>query len=148
MKRQTSRKAFILLTDGVAFRDETSIGAAIEFAQRADTIVYSIRFSDATHFYRPVRAAIQSAAKEKGKGALARMARETGGTSFEVSAAKPIEAVYAQIEEALRNQYSIGYAPDRPAATGRYHKIVLKPVRKDIAVTAREGYYDASRSRP
>jgi hypothetical protein len=35
--KQPGRKAFILLTDGVAFKDPTSIGTAIEFAQRADT---------------------------------------------------------------------------------------------------------------
>jgi hypothetical protein len=45
MKQQLERrKAFILLTDAVAFRDQTSIGTAIEFAQRADTILYSIVF--------------------------------------------------------------------------------------------------------
>ena len=142
MRRQAGRKAFILLTDGVAYHDEVTIGTAIEFAQRADTIVYAIRFSDAVHPYRPIRAAVLSAAKEKGKGALARMARETGGTSFDVSPARPIEAVYAQIEEALRNQYSIGYTPDRPPGAGQYHKILLKPKRKGLVVTARDGYYE------
>ena len=33
------RTAFILLTDGVAYRDPVNIGTAIEFAQRADTIL-------------------------------------------------------------------------------------------------------------
>lgn len=76
---QPGRKAFILLTDGVAFRDNTSVGTAIEFAQRADTILYSIRFADPIRFYRPLRAAVQSAASERGKQGLARMASETGG---------------------------------------------------------------------
>jgi ABC-type glutathione transport system ATPase component len=46
MKKQQSRKVLILLTDGIAFLDPVSIGTAIEFAQRADTILYSIRFSE------------------------------------------------------------------------------------------------------
>jgi VWFA-related protein len=46
MKNQPGRKAFILLTDGVAYKDPTSIETAIEYAQRADTIIDSIRFSD------------------------------------------------------------------------------------------------------
>jgi hypothetical protein len=41
MKQGKGRKAFIPLTDGVAFRDEISIVTAIEFAQMADTIIYS-----------------------------------------------------------------------------------------------------------
>ena len=43
MRKEQGRKAFILLTDGVSFRDKTSISTAIEFAQRADTIIYAIR---------------------------------------------------------------------------------------------------------
>jgi len=77
MRRQPGRKAFIVLTDGVPFRDDTSIGTAVEFAQRADTILYSIRFSDPIQANRPVRAAILAAAKERGKEGLARMAKET-----------------------------------------------------------------------
>jgi len=46
MRGQTGRKAFILLTDGVAFKDPTSMETAIELAQRADTMLYSIRYSD------------------------------------------------------------------------------------------------------
>jgi VWFA-related protein len=141
MRKQSGRKAFILLTDGVAYHDDTSIGTAIEFAQRADTIVFSIRFSDAIRAYRPVRALVESAAKEKGKGALARMARETGGTSFEVSKGTTVESAYAQIEEALRNQYSIGYTPDPPSEASKYHKILLKPKNKALTVAARDGYY-------
>ena len=38
------RKAFILLSDGVAYKEPTSITTAIEYAQRADTIIYPIRF--------------------------------------------------------------------------------------------------------
>jgi VWFA-related protein len=141
MKQQTGRKAFILLTDGVAFRDDTSIGAAIEFAQRADTILYSIRFSDPSNAYRPVRAAVLAAAKEHGKEALARMAKETGGATFEVSKRQSIEDIYAQIEDGLRNQYSIGYTSERTGGPEGYRKIKLAVKDRKLAVTAREGYY-------
>jgi|SRR5215469_3058340 len=108
MRRQPGRKAFILLADGVAYRDDTSIGTAIELAQRADTILYSIRFSDPVKAYRPVRAAILAAAKERGKEDLARMAKETGGEAFEAVHGRSIDEIYQQIGDALRNQYSLG----------------------------------------
>jgi VWFA-related protein len=46
MKQLTGRKAFILLSDGVAYKEHTSITTAIEYAQRSDTIIYPIRYSD------------------------------------------------------------------------------------------------------
>ncbi len=122
MRQQEGRKAFILLTDGVAYRDSTPIGTAIEFAQRADTIIYAIRFSD-SKITGPARAAFRAAMKERGNEALQRLAKETGGISYEVTKDQPIEAIYSQIEEALPNQYSIGYTPTRRADDGKYHKI-------------------------
>jgi VWFA-related protein len=141
MRPQAGRKAFILLTDGVAFRDPTAIGTAIEFAQRADAIIYSIRFSDPVRAYRPVRAAFLEAAKQRGKDGLQRMAKETGGISFEVKKDQPIEATYREIEELLRNQYSIGYTPPHAMGDGKYHKLKLTTKDKHLVVHARNGYY-------
>jgi VWFA-related protein len=141
MRNQRGRKALILLTDGVAYKDPVSIGTAIEFAQRADTILYSIRFSGPIEAYRPIRAAVMGAAKEHGKLSLQRMARETGGVSYEVTKNQTIEAIYTQIEEALRNQYSIGYTPGRTAPDGKYHKIKLIAKNHDLIIDTRDGYF-------
>jgi VWFA-related protein len=46
MKKQTGRKALIVLTDGVDRGSKTYLEGAIESAQRADTIIYSIYFAD------------------------------------------------------------------------------------------------------
>jgi VWFA-related protein len=140
MKNQPGRKALILLTDGVAYKDPTSIETAIEYAQRTDTIVYSIRFSDPLPI-GPFRAALVGAMKERGKAELERMAIETGGVSYGVTANRSIEATYSQIEQALRSQYSIGYTPGRPFADGRYHKIQLTTTDRHLTVSARAGYY-------
>ena len=141
MRKQKGRKAFILLSDGFAFRDPVSIGTAIEFAQRADTLTYSIRFSDHPKVYRPGRAAVQAIASERGKGVLERLSRETGGGYFEVSKKESIEQIYMRIEEELRNQYSIGYTPARADTSGKYRKIKLTTKRPGLIVQARDGYY-------
>ncbi len=141
MKEQTGRKAFILLTDGVSFRDKTSIGTAIEFAQMADTIIYSIRFSGHNPLRGPGRAVVEGIVSEHGKHALERMAAETGGEALEVSRDKPIERVYSEIEESLRNQYSIGYTPDRVSERGEFHKITLAIGNRPLTVRTRTGYY-------
>ncbi len=48
MKKQQGRKALIILSDGVDRGSKTYLEGAIESAQRADTVVYSIYFAD-TH---------------------------------------------------------------------------------------------------
>jgi VWFA-related protein len=49
MKKQPGRKAIIVLTDGVDHGSKETLEEAIEAAQRADTIVYSILFKDEGH---------------------------------------------------------------------------------------------------
>jgi VWFA-related protein len=49
MKKQQGRKALIILTDGVDRGSKTYLESAIESAQRADTVVYSIYFADSHH---------------------------------------------------------------------------------------------------
>jgi VWFA-related protein len=141
MSKQQGRKAFILLTDGVAYKDPVSIGAAIESAQRADTIIYTIRFSGSVHAYRPARVAVIGVMKERGKLELGQMTQKTGGTSYGVTKNRTIETIYSQIEDELRNQYSIGYTPMRLSADGMYHKIELTTKDRNLIVDTRDGYY-------
>jgi VWFA-related protein len=159
--KQEGRKALIILSDGVDNASRISLERAIESAQRADTMVYSILFAD-TEAYgggwggrtgggggggpwgrggggypRPQPQPRQSTAD--GKKVLERISKETGARMFEVSKKQPIGEIYAKIQEELRNQYSLGYTPDR--IEGGYHKIQLATRQKDLIVQARDGYY-------
>jgi VWFA-related protein len=49
MKKQQGRKAIVILSDGVDRGSKTYLESAIESAQRADTVVYSIYFADTHH---------------------------------------------------------------------------------------------------
>jgi VWFA-related protein len=155
MKKQSGRKALIILSDGVDTGSKMTIESAIEYAQRADTIVYSILFSDPSaygnggfggwgggghHDGHGGRGGSQEQEHPDGKKILARISQETGGRLFEVSKKEPIDQIYSRISEELRNQYSLGYTPDRKDLTG-YHKIHLATKQKDFIVQARDGYY-------
>ena len=80
-----------------------------------------------------------------GKKILEQISKQTGARLFEVSKKQPIEQIYDRIQEELRNQYSLGYTPDRPGGAG-YHKIHLKTKQKDLTVQARDGYYASAGS--
>ncbi len=88
------------------YGSEAGITEAIETAQRADTLLYSILFSDETYY--------GGFGGGDGRGVLMRMSRETGGGFFEVSKRQNLDQIYGVLQEELRSQYNIGYI-SRPA---------------------------------
>jgi VWFA-related protein len=141
MRQREGRKAFILLSDGGSFADKTSIGTAIEYAQRADTIIFSILLAGHSGFRRPGRAALGGPVRRRGTKIMERLARETGGAFYEVSASQPIEKTYEEIEDVLRNQYSLGFTPQVAGKSGQFHKIKLTARQPGLFVQTRDGYY-------
>ena len=137
---QAGRKALIVLSDGYDTSSSASLGAAVETAQRADALVYSIRFLDRDVFAFEVPASQGgSPVPREGRKALERIARETGGGFFDLTAAATLENIYGRIEDELRNQYSLGFTPVKNRAG--YRKIRVTAKRKGLAVQARDGYY-------
>jgi len=141
MRKRTGRKALVLLTDGVDVGSIDSLTDAVAAAQRADTLVYAVLFAD-PQAYSPVLRSLHPQ-RFDGHAALEKIATATGGWVFEVSQVQPIEAVYAAIEEDLRNLYSIGYSPDPKGSPGEYRRLRLVTRNPDLTVHGREGYYAA-----
>ena len=79
-----------------------------------------------------------------GKKVLKRLSQETGGHFFEVTKKESVEAIYKQVQEELRNQYSLGFSPDHAEESSGYHKILLAAKPKDLVVQTRQGYYEAN----
>jgi VWFA-related protein len=157
MKKQQGRKALVVLSDGVDRGSKESLETAVSTAQRADTVVYSILYKDDQGYgwHRggfgmggPMGGGIgrhgrfPAQPRPDGKKILERISNETGGRLFEVSKKQSVEQIYSLIEEELRNQYSLGYTPERGGAPeGGYHKIQLTTKQKGLIVQSREGYY-------
>ncbi|MGD0499833.1 MAG: VWA domain-containing protein [Bryobacteraceae bacterium] len=145
MKKQEGRKALVIFSDGMDNASRVTMDEAIESAQRADTLVYSILFSDpegggfggfgGRGGGRGVWDAME------GSEVLAQISRHTGGRYFEVSKRHTIEQVFDSIEEELRNLYSLGYSPDRAESATAYHKIRLTTKERSLSVQTRDGYY-------
>jgi len=134
MKPLQGRKALIIMSDGVDVGSDASLNDAIEAAQKADTLIYSIEFSDATYYGGFGEGAV-------GKRALMKLAGETGGGYFEVTKKVTIEQIYSIIEHELRNQYSIGYVSDKPCTVSEFRKIRLTTHQKGLVVQARSEYW-------
>jgi VWFA-related protein len=134
MKNQRGRKAMIVMSDGVDNGSDSTVANAIEAAQRADTLIYSILFSDDMAY------GFLGGGRE-GKNALMQMSKETGAGFFEVSKRLPLERVFDLIEEELRSQYSIGYVSDVPVRISEFRTIQLTTRQKGLVVQARDRYW-------
>lgn len=164
--KQQGRKALIVLSDGVDRGSKVSLSDAIESAQHADTLVYSILIADHEgEHYGGHHGGFGGPGMGRGGGGwpgqggpgggnrrpreerpdgkkiLEQISRETGGRMFEVSKKETVDQIYAQIGEELRNQYLLGYAPAPTDEGPGYRKIVVTTNQKDLAVQARDGYY-------
>jgi len=134
MKKQTGRKALIVLSDGVDFGSEASLNDATEAAQRADTLIYSILYSD------PGAYGIFGGDHD-GRRVLQRMSEDSGGSFFEVSKKQTVDNMFAILEEELRNQYSLGYVSDKPVTLSEFRGIQLTAKQKGLQVQARRRYW-------
>jgi len=161
MKKQQRRKALVVLTDGVDRGSKESLSEALESAERADTLIYCILFADKEEGQGrgggyggphmggggmgggrgggyPRRT---EESRPDGKKILEQIAKTSGGRFFEVSKKETLDKIYSDLDEELRNQYVLGYSPDKPDATPGYHKLHLAVKEKDAQVQTRDGFY-------
>jgi VWFA-related protein len=131
LKTQRNRKAMIVLTDGEDNGSTATLLQAIDAAQRADTLVYSILFTDSGMFH----------GGSDGKSVLQRLSSETGAGFFEVSKRQDINQIFALIEDELRSQYDLGFVSDRPVEISEFRKLALTTKQKGLMVQARERYW-------
>ena len=139
MKSEVGRKAIVLITDGVDTGSKENISRAIEAAQKSDSIIYSIDYEDPSAYgggFGVIRIG-----GGMGDGDLRRMSSETGGRVFKVDRKNSLDDIFRQLQEEMRSQYSIGYAPSNPAKDGSFRKIDIRVDNKDYKVQARKGYY-------
>jgi VWFA-related protein len=167
MAKRQGRKALFILSDGIDRGSKETLTDTIEAAQRSNTAVYSIYLagSDPSRgnddrqggWGHPRvewpgggggwprggggRRGYPAESRVDGKKILQRISTETGGQLFQVSKKVPLDKVFAEVEDELRNQYSLGYTPNPANTEAGYHKINLRTQKKDLKVQARDGYY-------
>ncbi len=145
LSKQQGRKAVIMLTDGEDNGSKETIDSAIHTAQRAEMLAYSIHIADnESGFTRGFGGGGYGGGRggqerPDGKKILKQISKATGGGYFEFK--KSLDDIYNQINEELRNQYSIGYTSHKPESDGTFRKIELTVKQKGLIVQCRDGYY-------
>lgn len=134
------RRVIVLITDGGDTVKGSHYTQALEQAQRAGAMVFSI-------IIIPVYA--DAGRNTGGEHALIQMANDTGGKYYYVEDPKDLEPAFRQVSEDLRTQYVLGYyAPQRESDTSfRTIKIRMKDpaLQGKLDLRYRTGYYADAR---
>ncbi len=124
-----TRRAIILLSDGEDNLSHVTREEAIEMAQRAEAIVYTISTN-------------VSGTKGPGDKVLERIADATGGRAFFPFQIRDVANAFAEIQDELRSQYAVSYKPADLKPDGHFRTIEIVAVdRKNFRVRARRGWY-------
>jgi len=123
-----TRRAIILLSDGDDNQSRVSRDEAVEMAQKAEVIIYTISTNT-------------SGQKLKGDKVLEYFAEETGGRAFFPFKIQDVSDAFSQIQDELRSQYALSYKPADLQMNGKYHSIQILADNKKYKVRSRKGYY-------
>jgi Ca-activated chloride channel family protein len=136
LEKREGRKVILLVTDGDDTYSRISAPQALETAQLADAIIYSV-----------VVVPISNPAGRMigGEHALIYMAEGTGGRVFMPTLGPEMDKAFADIVSELRTQYMLGFYPHNvPLTKERFHKLQVKLARPELQVSSRNGYYGES----
>jgi VWFA-related protein len=127
------RYALIVLSDGDDNQSHVTREEAIEMAERAEVIIYTI----STNI---------TGSKGNGDKVLKYISETTGGRAFFPFQITDVANAFGEIQEELRSQYALSYHPAGLNSDGRFHTIeILALNHKHLKVRARRGYYAPSR---
>lgn len=136
------KKAMIMMSDGMDNESYYSFKDAVETAVRSQVAIYIVSKTEAL---RQLMAYgnydVPQQAFANADLALQKLAYETGGRVLYPNNFGQLDDIYAQVDEELRNQYTIGYISKNAAKDGTYRKIQVGVELKNATVTARPGYY-------
>ena len=125
------RKSIILLSDGDDNQSHVTREEAIEMAQRAEVVVYTISTN-------------LSGSGSHGDKVLERIAEATGGRAYIPFQLTEVANDFANIQEELRSQYAISYKPADFQPDGRYRTIQIIALEKGLHVRSRHGWFAPS----
>jgi Ca-activated chloride channel family protein len=134
------RRVLVLITDGGDTVKGSNYTRALEQAQRAGAMVYSI-------IIVPIYA--DAGRNTAGEHALIQMAQDTGGKYYYVVDPKDLEPAFRHVSDDLRTQYLLGYYAPRRGKDDSYRTIKVRMTDEALQgkydLRYRAGYYADAR---
>jgi VWFA-related protein len=130
LRGERGRKVLVLLTDGEDQGSQVTRQEALEAAERAEVILYSVLVADPLFYWGRGR-------DFRGEAGLAALLEKTGGWMVRPETSEGLEEIASE----LRAQYRLGYTPRKARYDGSFHRIEVRLRGVRYTVRARRGYY-------
>ncbi len=126
MSEIEGRKAIVLISSGIDTFSKLTFDKTRKIIQTAGVPVYSLGLMQALREYYDARGAMGSIDRLdflQADNQLRTFSKESGGQAFFPRFYGEFPSIFRAIHEALRNQYSLAYAPSNTAKDGKYRRI-------------------------
>ena len=133
LANENGRRALLIFSDGEDNSSSHDMMTAIETAQSANVMLFSIRYTEKEHGKLTAR-------NKYGISVMDRIAKETGGAVFDAEVIDP-HTYFRQISDELRNSYDLAYYPSNPIKDDSFRKIVIRPKQDGLKVRSKTGYF-------
>lgn len=142
LEKRQGRRVVVLLSDGVDVESLLQAAQVNEIAVRSQALVYWIRVSGEP-FDLLQRSAWRGVAEHSSEiRQLAATVASSGGRRIDIQRFEDAAGAFQQVLTELREQYVLGFYPDRVRHDGDWHPLRIEVERKDTLLRTREGYYD------
>ena len=130
---ENGRRALLVFSDGEDNSSSHDMMTAIEAAQAANVLVYTIRYTEKKDGHLTAR-------NQYGIRVMDRIAKETGGQAIDAETTDP-KTYFQQIAVELRTSYELAYYPTNPLPDDTFRKIVIRSKRPGLTVRSKTGYF-------
>jgi VWFA-related protein len=130
-ERPETRKAIVILSDGMDTSSKATSNKAVESALAIGASIFAV---DMASIDTPGYANRQSAASLKG------FADKTGGRLISTAGGQALRDSFAEVANELGHQYTISYRPVNKVHDGKWRTLEVKVNREDAVVRTRKGY--------
>jgi Ca-activated chloride channel family protein len=125
-----TRRAVIVLTDGVDTASRATLEQAEHAAQRAEVTLFGLSTNDLALDRHP-----------RGDDILRSLSEPTGGDLLSARNEDALLSSFSRVEKTLRNQYALAYEPSEFTPDGSYRSIAIATLKRGLQVKCRRGYF-------
>jgi Ca-activated chloride channel family protein len=133
LANEKGRRALLIFSDGEDNSSSHDMMTTIEAAQSANVLLFPIRYTQTEHGSLTAR-------NKYGIRVMDRIAKETGGSTFDAEVIDP-HSYFRQIGDELRSSYELAYYPTNAIKDDSFRKIIIRPKQDGLKVRTKTGYF-------